>query len=92
MNKIAVIVAGGSGQRMGVSTPKQFLLLKGKPLIWHTIHAFKETFADIQLVIVLPKDHLTIGKEIADSYPAANIHVTTGGATRFDSVKMDCNC
>ncbi len=87
MNKIAVIVAGGSGQRMGVSTPKQFLLLKGKPLLWHTIHAFIEAFSDIQLVIVLPKDHYTIGQEIVDSFPTAKIHLTTGGATRFQSVK-----
>ena len=87
MKKIAVIVAGGSGQRMGVSTPKQFLLLKDKPLLWHTIQAFIQAFSDIQLVLVLPQEHLATGKEIADTFPTANIHTTTGGVTRFHSVK-----
>ena len=40
MKKYAVIVAGGSGQRMGGATPKQFLLLKGKPLLQYTIQSF----------------------------------------------------
>ena len=87
MNKIAVIVAGGSGQRMGVATPKQFLLLNGKPLLWHTIHAFLQAFETIQIVLVLPEEYLSTGKEIADSFLTTNIHLTKGGTTRFDSVK-----
>ncbi|MFN5135633.1 MAG: 2-C-methyl-D-erythritol 4-phosphate cytidylyltransferase, partial [Chitinophagaceae bacterium] len=40
MQKYAVIVAGGSGKRMGTEIPKQFLLLKGKPVLYYTIEAF----------------------------------------------------
>ena len=87
MRKIAVIVAGGSGQRMGVPTPKQFLEVNGKPLIWHTINAFLQAFTDIELVIVLPETHLNAGKQITASFLSANIHLTIGGATRFHSVQ-----
>ena len=87
MRKIAVIVAGGSGQRMGLPTPKQFLEVNGKPLIWHTINAFLQAFADIELVIVLPETHLNAGKQITASFLSANIHLTIGWATRFHSVQ-----
>ena len=87
MKKIAVIVAGGSGQRMGVPTPKQFLEVNGKPLLWHTITAFFQAFEDIELVIVLPETHLESGKSIATRFTSKNIHFTIGGATRFHSVQ-----
>jgi len=38
MQKIALIVAGGQGERMNAAIPKQFLLLKGIPVLMHTIH------------------------------------------------------
>jgi len=38
--KYAVIVAGGSGLRMGAAQLKQFLLLHGKPLLWHSLNVF----------------------------------------------------
>lgn len=42
MNRIAVIiVAGGSGSRMGAEVPKQFLVLDGLPILMHTIRAFR---------------------------------------------------
>jgi 2-C-methyl-D-erythritol 4-phosphate cytidylyltransferase len=87
MKKIAVIVAGGSGQRMGVDIPKQFLLLKGKPLLWHPINAFLQAYNDIQVVVVLPENHLEKGKEIISSFNSDKIHFTIGGDTRFQSVK-----
>ncbi len=87
MKKIAVIVAGGSGQRMGVSIPKQFLLLKGKPLLWHSINTFLRAYDDMQVVVVLPADYMEKGKEIAAELSTDNIHFTIGGATRFHSVR-----
>ena len=87
MKKIAIIVAGGSGQRMGVPTPKQFLEVNSKPLLWHTITAFLQAFTDIELVIVLPETHLDAGKQMASLFSSANIHFTVGGTTRFHSVQ-----
>ena len=66
MKKFAVIVAGGSGLRMGATSPKQFLLLKGKPLLRHTIDAFLDAYNDMQVIVVLPKDYLEFGNTMID--------------------------
>ncbi|MFC4231418.1 2-C-methyl-D-erythritol 4-phosphate cytidylyltransferase [Parasediminibacterium paludis] len=87
MKKFAVIVAGGSGLRMGVATPKQFLLLHNKPLLWHTINAFANAFADIQIILVLPQAHIYFGNNIAEMFPESAIQVAIGGDSRFQSVK-----
>lgn len=87
MQKYAVIVAGGSGKRMGTQIPKQFLLLKGKPVLFYTIEAFLKAFTDIHIILVLPEEHLELGKEIVDGYfDAQKIQITQGGETRFHSV------
>ncbi|MBA4198451.1 MAG: 2-C-methyl-D-erythritol 4-phosphate cytidylyltransferase [Chitinophaga sp.] len=86
LKKIAVIVAGGSGSRMGSELPKQFLLLKGKPLLWHSIKAFTDAYNDITIVLVLPKEHLEKGEDIIKEFNT-DIVVTEGGSTRFHSVQ-----
>ena len=53
--KYAVIVAGGSGTRMAAKTPKQYLELKGLPILMHTINAFFTYDASISIIIVLPQ-------------------------------------
>lgn len=89
MKKVAVIVAGGSGLRMGTEMPKQFLLLNEKPILWHTMEAFFKTFSDIKIVLVLPQQHISLGEElkIMFSESAKNIEIVAGGLTRFESVK-----
>lgn len=88
MKKYAVIVAGGSGTRMGNVIPKQFLLLKGKPLLWYTIDSFLRAFEDIQIILVLPNDHFIKGEKIVSQLNVENkIIIVAGGNTRFDSVK-----
>ncbi|MES2374212.1 MAG: 2-C-methyl-D-erythritol 4-phosphate cytidylyltransferase [Bacteroidota bacterium] len=88
MKKYAVIVAGGSGQRMGAAMPKQFLLLQQKPLLWYSLQTFLQAFDDLQIILVLPKENLTEGEQIAKDLDAENrIMITTGGATRFHSVQ-----
>lgn len=87
ITKTAVIVAGGSGTRMGSAMPKQFLLLKGKPLLWYTIRAFLDAYNDMQIILVLPEAHIDNGKAIATDFPEADIQFIVGGDTRFASVK-----
>lgn len=88
MRKYAVIVAGGSGTRMGGHLPKQFLLLKDKPVLYYSIHSFLEAFSDLEVILVLPIDHMGTGQEIIDAYfDKDRIQITEGGDTRFQSVK-----
>ena len=89
MKKYAVIVAGGAGTRMGNVTPKQFLLLKGKPVLWYTIDSFLRAYDDMHIILVLPKDHLKKGEKIINQLDHGHDKVVMieGGSTRFDSVK-----
>lgn len=88
MKKYAVIVAGGTGTRMGTETPKQFLLLKGKPVLYYSIQAFLKAYHDLLVILVLPPDYVDMGNEIIDAYfDKKRIQVVTGGETRFHSVK-----
>jgi 2-C-methyl-D-erythritol 4-phosphate cytidylyltransferase len=86
--KIAIIVAGGTGQRMGSVVPKQFLSIQGKPILLHTIDQFVAAFSDIQLVVVLPEGYIQEGKDLlTQSGFTKNIVFVAGGDTRFQSVK-----
>jgi len=88
MKKFVVIVAGGSGSRMNNPTPKQFLLLKGKPVLYYSINSFLQAYDDMQVILVLPEDHIAAGQEIMDAFfDNSRIQITTGGSTRFHSVQ-----
>jgi 2-C-methyl-D-erythritol 4-phosphate cytidylyltransferase len=88
MKKTAIIVAGGTGQRMGAALPKQFLAIEGKTILLHTIGQFVATFSDIQFVIVLPETYIQDGKDlIAASGLTQQFQFVAGGDTRFQSVK-----
>src|SRR5882757_3167575 len=88
MQKYAVIVAGGSGLRMGTQVPKQFLLLGGKPVLWHTLKVFLEAYEDLEIVLVLPEEHMETGRATLYAINAPHrIRMVPGGATRFHSVK-----
>jgi 2-C-methyl-D-erythritol 4-phosphate cytidylyltransferase len=88
MLKYAIIVAGGSGTRMGGNLPKQFLLLKNKPVLFYTIKTFLEAYEDLKVILVLPVEYTDMGQEIIDAwFDKDRIRITTGGDTRFQSVK-----
>lgn len=86
--KIAIIVAGGTGQRMGSVIPKQFLDIQGKAILLHTIDQFTAAFSDIELVIVLPAAYIEEGKNLLQKNGyTQHIQFVEGGETRFQSVK-----
>ena len=88
MKKYAVIVAGGIGKRMNSDMPKQFLPLHDKPVLYYTLKAFTDAFEDMEVILVLPPEHIALGEEILDAYfDRQHIKITAGGETRFHSVK-----
>lgn len=88
MNKYAIIVAAGIGKRMGSLLPKQFLMLKNKPVLYYTIKTFLEAYDDLRIILVLPDEYTDLGREIIDAYfDYRRIQITSGGETRFHSVQ-----
>ena len=88
MKKTAIIVAGGSGLRMGQELPKQFIPLHGKPILLHAIDAFLVAYDDIHVVLVIPTDYISLAKSMIENHGYnANIILVEGGETRFHSVR-----
>lgn len=89
MHKYAIIVAGGKGERMGETTPKQFLELNGKPILMHTINKFRETYQDIEIILALPENQIDFWEELCvlHQFPFSPKRIAKGGKTRFESVK-----
>jgi 2-C-methyl-D-erythritol 4-phosphate cytidylyltransferase len=88
MNIIALIMAGGNGNRMEAQVPKQFLLLNGKPILMHTLERFHSFDPKIQITVVLPPSQIELWKLLCAQHQFTIPHqMTTGGATRFESVK-----
>ncbi|MBE6195714.1 MAG: 2-C-methyl-D-erythritol 4-phosphate cytidylyltransferase [Rikenellaceae bacterium] len=90
MEKIStgiVIVAGGSGRRMGSELPKQFLFLGGEPILIRTINRFAKALPGAPIVVVLPEEQRPFWENLAARFEVAVHTVATGGKERFDSVK-----
>ncbi len=83
-----IIVAGGTGSRMNSDLPKQFIEIKGKPVIVHTVQKFLDWSADIHVIIVMNPEFLELWERIQKEYFSTNeITTVSGGETRFHSVK-----
>ena len=92
MQPYAVIVAGGSGTRMGAEKPKQFLELQGRPLIAHSVQAFRDAYPDVVPIIVLPAAWMDEGQRLLGEHlPSLDIRYSQGGETRFHSVQSGLN-
>lgn len=88
MKKTAVIVAGGIGSRMNSDLPKQFILINNKPVLYYTLNSFLNAYPDLNIILVLPEEHIAAGQEIIDAYfNYDRIQITIGGRTRFHSVQ-----
>lgn len=83
-----IIVAGGKGLRMGNELPKQFIPIKGKPVLMHTLQAFYNFDNNIKIILVIPSSHQQYWQEICAEYKFTIPHIiANGGETRFHSVK-----
>jgi 2-C-methyl-D-erythritol 4-phosphate cytidylyltransferase len=88
MKKFAIIVAGGSGSRMGAPISKQYLEIGGKPILMHTLEVFYSTLPEIHLVLVIPEKDFGFWGDLCGRYKFEIPHsVIQGGNSRFQSVK-----
>ena len=88
MKKCAIIVAGGSGTRMGAPLPKQYLEIGGKPILMHTLEKFYKYSSDITLILVIPASDNELWTNLCGQYNFTVPHkVVAGGNSRFQSVK-----
>ena len=81
-----IIVAGGKGLRMGSDVPKQFLPVKGMPVLMRTISRFHECNPSMQIILVLPHHQQQYWHDLCSQYAFGIAHtVVDGGDTRFAS-------
>ncbi|WP_143961985.1 2-C-methyl-D-erythritol 4-phosphate cytidylyltransferase [Litoribacter populi] len=88
MKRFAVIVAGGSGTRMGAPIAKQYLSIGEKPVLMHTLMRFYETDTSISIILVLPPRDHDFWKKLCEEKGFLIEHkLVSGGESRFQSVK-----
>lgn len=87
MNKYAIIVAGGSGVRLGGKLPKQFIMLHNKPVLQYSIDAFWDYDPKVKIILVVHPDFIEYWKNLKKQYCSRPYIITAGGDTRFQSVK-----
>lgn len=86
--RTTIIVAGGSGKRLGGPVPKQFQTVKGRPLLMWTIEAFHRYDEAMHIIVVLPQEHFDIWKALCMGHRFFTHHqVVAGGEQRYHSVK-----
>lgn len=88
MKQYVIIVAGGKGLRMGGDLPKQFIPLAGTPVLMRTLENFYSFSTEIDIILVLPRDHQEYWHSLCQEYNFAVPHrIADGGETRFHSVR-----
>jgi 2-C-methyl-D-erythritol 4-phosphate cytidylyltransferase len=90
VEKIVLIVAGGTGNRMNAGIPKQFMLLKGSPILMHTLDVFYRYDQNMRIILVLPEVQMHTWDQLCRDYRFTVRHeIKPGGETRFHSVKRN---
>ena len=86
--KYAIIMAAGSGMRMGAEVPKQFIELDGKAILHRTIEVFLNACPGINIITVLPESHMDYWRQYClDRNFICPQVLVKGGITRFHSVR-----
>lgn len=83
----AVVLAAGSGRRMGGGVTKQYRQVKGRPLIYYSLKTFQESFVDEIVLVVAPGQVPYCREEIVDKYGFHKVScIVEGGKERYHSV------
>lgn len=92
ISEYALIVAGGKGTRIKSKVAKQFLELRGLPILMHTIQAFRRYSEKVKIILVLPEDDFGIWTDLCTKHDfRVPVILQKGGETRFQSVKNGLN-
>ena len=84
MKRYLIVVAGGKGLRMGGDMPKQFQLIGERPVLMVTIERLYAMDNSLQIVLVLPAEHIDFWKEMCKRYAfQVPLQLAKGGNTRF---------
>lgn len=88
MKKFALIVAGGSGNRMKSDVPKQFAILSGRPVLMHTMEKFYRFDPGIIFILVIPEKWAKLWNDLCNKHDfRLKYQMVFGGDVRFQSVK-----
>lgn len=91
MQKYAIIVAGGEGNRAGGVVPKQFQLIAGIPMLWWSVRAFHAEDPDTQIILVLHPGFFDewdlLYAELPEVDRKIDVHISCGGRSRLESVR-----
>lgn len=93
----AVVLAAGSGRRMGSGTKKQYMLLGDKPIVYYPLKVFQESFIEEIVLVVSAGDVDYCRRKIVERYGFRKVrHIIEGGQERYDSVAaglgaVDCD-
>lgn len=83
---IAVVLAGGSGRRMGTNVPKQYLEIRGRMVIEYAIDAFDKNPHIDEVAVVVSADNVETMQEIASANSWSKLtRILVGGKERYDS-------
>lgn len=87
MKTTAIVLAGGRGKRMNSSVPKQFLMIKDKPVLYYSLKAFEDSFIDSVILVASEDDMEYCQKEIIDKFGFNKVvKIVPGGRERYHSV------
>jgi len=85
-----IIVAAGSGVRLGAEYPKAFVMLNGKPMVEYSLQACQECISVGEILLVKPASFQIKGLKYFDKYSKLSA-IASGGKERLDSVRAGLN-
>ena len=89
MRTVAVVLGGGTGQRIGAALPKQLLKLDGRTLLEHCVAAFEQAPGVDEILVVMARDYVEqVGAMLADGGYRKVTGVIAGGVARSDSTRV----
>jgi 2-C-methyl-D-erythritol 4-phosphate cytidylyltransferase len=87
MKTTAIVLAGGRGKRMNSAVPKQFLMIKDKPVLYYSLKAFEDSFIDFVILVAAEDDMEYCQQEIVNRYGFKKVvSIVAGGKERYHSV------